>query len=546
MKGLSYRVNYSPNVRFLPNYSYRRQDPYLTSNLSFARKINTNSYDWVLENILTFKRQLNVNHYVDLTLMQGRNHRENETTSANSNQLVTDVLGWNNLGLGTTLTNTSGGDKTDGVSYMFRTNYNFKKRYLATFTVRRDGSSVFAENNKYATFPSGSLAWIISDETFLSDSRILDLLKIRLSYGAVGNQAIRPYQSISVLGTTRYVFSDGGASSLGFFPNNMGNSDLKWETTYAANLGLDFELLKGRVGGTVELYNMDTKDLLVTRSLPTMTGYASVWTNLGQINNKGIEITLNTINVRKQKFEWRTNFTFSANRNKIVHLYGSDTDGDGKEDDDLGNRWFIGQPITTYFDYVQDGIYQVDDEIPSGFVPGDVRLKDLNDNGIIDADDRTIIGHGGQPKYRWGISNDLVYGPVTLSVFVNAMQGWISNLDLLIPPGDNRQMNFLDYGWWTPENRSNVRPSTLYKNRFGHKFYLSRDFVRIQDVTLSYNVPNLILEKIRVSNMRVSLSGKNLYTFTDWVGQDPESGSVDRTSLYPMPRTITLGLNMSF
>src|SRR5690606_15094628 len=276
-------------------------------------------------------------------------------------------------------------------------------------------------NNKYATFPSASLAWVASDENFLKKLSFVDLLKIRLSHGAVGNQAISPYQSLSVSGITRYVFGDGGPTSIGMYTTRMANSDLKWETTYTTNAAVDFELFQNRLGGSIELYNMDTKNLLVQRSLPTMTGYTSVWTNLGATNNKGLEITLNTVNITAGKFLWSSNLMYSANRNKIVHLYHSDTDGDGKEDDDLGNRWFIGQPMHIAYDYVFDGIYQEGDEIPSGFRPGFVRLKDLNGDGKIDSQDREILGQTGQPLYRWGITNYLEYGPFSLSIFINAM-----------------------------------------------------------------------------------------------------------------------------
>lgn len=553
IEGLTYRLNYSPNYRWEHLYTFFRQDKHLNSNTTSASKFNREDLDWVVENILTYKKQINRDHAFDITLLYGRNHSGFEETSANSSQLSTDALGWNELGLGSILTNSSSAGVTDGVSSMFRVNYRFKERYLATFTVRRDGSSVFAANNKYATFPSGAFAWLISDEPFMKSASKVNMLKFRISYGAVGNQAISPYQSLSLSSINRYVFGDGGSPSLGVYPSSMANQDLRWETTYTANAAIDFELFKGRLGGTFEVYNMDTKDLLVRRTLPIMTGYQSVWTNLGAVNNKGIELTLNTVNLKKKEFEWNSTVTLSVNRNKIVHLYRSDTDGDGKEDDDLGNDWFIGQPMNVAYDYVFDGIYQEGDELPSGYQPGYVRLKDLNSDGQIDAaNDRRIVGQMGQPKYRWGLANTFRYKNLSLSVFINAMQGWLGTANELdiqyFLPGSgnfpNRPVNRLDAGWWTPENKSTTRPSLVYPNPFLHNYYVSRNFIRIQDISLSYDINRSVLNKLKLSNARVYLSGKNIATFTRWLGTDPESGGSSRS--FPIPRTITAGINVGF
>src|SRR5690606_2692616 len=211
----------------------------------------------------------------------------------------------------------------------------------------------------------------------------------------------------------------------------MGNDDLKWETTYTTNVALDFEVLRQRIAGTIEWYNSKTTDLLVERTIPIMNGYTDILTNIGEVNNRGIEVSLHTVNVRNDDFEWSTSIAFSHNRNEIRKLYGTDLDGDGKEDDDVSNSWFIGHPITSYYDYVFDGIYQVGDtDIPAGYKPGDVRLKDFDGNGV-DAGDRRIVGSGGQPKFRTGITNSFSYKQFSLSIFVNMMHGWTSNFPLL-------------------------------------------------------------------------------------------------------------------
>lgn len=570
IEGLAYRVNFSPNYRWDHNYNAVRQDTHLSTNTKAANKFNQESYDYVLENILTYNKRLNENNVFDVTLLYGRNRSNFESTTANATQLSTDALGYNSLTFGGTQTTASAAQDVNGISSMIRVNYRLKEKYLATVTARRDGSSVFAKNNKFANFPSASLSWIASEEGFMKNIKALDFLKFRVSYGAVGNQALSPYQSISLSNTNNYVYGNPGTTALGVYPANMANDNLKWETTYTSNLGVDFGLFKNRLTGTVELYNSNTKDLLVRRLIPVMTGYTSVQTNLGQTNNKGIEISLASRNITSKKFEWNTNLAISMNRNKIVHLYRSDVNGDGVEDDDIANNWFIGKPITSYYDYVFDGIYQQGDAIPAGSKPGDVRLKDLNGDGVINTKDRTVVGSGGQPKFQGSLTNTFSYGNFTLSVLVNTMLGWETDFILLDnnssrsenSPG--RALNQIDAGWWTAENPSTTRPSLIYTNPNGHNYYVSRNFLRIQDVSLGYNFPKRITEKLKLGNLRIYASGKNLYTFTNYPGSDPEvtpttspssvtplttgtyTAAQLKSNMFPLARTISFGLNVGF
>jgi TonB-linked SusC/RagA family outer membrane protein len=553
IKGLSYRLNYSPNYRWSHNYNFTRQDPRRTDNMTSGSKVNTNNYDWVLENIVTYKRNIGENHTIDLTLLYGRNHSESDLTTASGSQFSTDVLGYNNLGLASVFTNSSSASKTEGISSMARLNYQFMKRYLLTLTVRRDASSVFAANNKYATFPSASLGWVISDEPFMkSAARFVDNLKLRVSYGAVGNQAISPYQSLSSSALQRYVFGDGGVSSLGVITSTLGNNDLKWESTYTSNAALDFSLFKQRISGTFEVYNSNTKNLLVARTIPVMTGYASILTNIGEVNNRGIELTLNWVDIKRNKFQWNSSVTFAYNRNEIVHLFRTDLNGDGKEDDNVANSWFIGYPIHSFYDYAFNGIYQVGDaDIPTGSTPGFVRVKDINGDGKLNALDRTIVGSGTNPKYDWSFRNTFSYGHISLDIFVNGMEGWIGEFNLINPLVPGRALNQVDEGWWTADNKSNTRPTLLYNNPLGTIWYVSRDFVRIKDVSINYDFDKTILNKLKLSSLRFYLSVTNAYTFTKYPGSDPESGGdytseQGSTSLFPMPRTFTLGFHVGF
>ncbi|GAB3264200.1 TonB-dependent receptor [Larkinella harenae] len=546
LKGLSYRINYSPNYRWQHNYTfepaYQRNGDNILANVT---KFNREDFDWVLENIVTYSRQFGQDHSLDATLLYGRNHFGWESTTATASNLFNGANGWNNLGIAQTQQTQSNASAIEGISSMLRLNYHFKNRYLLTLTARRDGSSVFGANNKYATFPSAALAWIASDEAFMKSLTFIDLLKVRLSHGSVGNQAISPFQSLSRSGTNQYVFGDGSATYTGTFPSGMANTSLKWETTTSTNAAVDFEVLKGRIGGTLEYYNMNTKNLLLLRSLPSATGFASVITNLGATNNRGFELTLNALAMQRGAFEWNANVVFSTNRNRIVHIYNRDLNKDGREDDDLGNRWFIGQPVQVAFDYVIDGVYQDGEQLPTGYKPGFYRLKDINNDGKITTDDRTIIGQL-EPKYRWGFTNSFRYGNFSLTVFLNSMQGWIKNYNQMIPSNNypGSAANFPDNGWWTPENRSNTMASLVYTNPYGHSYYVSRNFVRVQDVALAYEFPKNLLNRWKMGSIRAYISGKNLLTFTNYPGFDPEIGS--EASGYPMPRSFTGGLNLSF
>jgi TonB-linked SusC/RagA family outer membrane protein len=556
LKGLTYRINYSPNYRWynLDNFSPIYQRNKLNNTGSASRRDDLNK-NWVLENILTYTRQIGADHNFDVTLLYGRNQAYSESVTATGTDFTgaSDVNGWNNLSLAKIQTATSSASNIEAISSMARLNYRFKDRYLATLTARRDGNSVFGANNKFGIFPSAAVAWIASEEPFVKSIPWLNLLKFRASYGSVGNQAISAYQSLTRQGQVQYVFGDGGATSTGIFPANLANPSLSWETTTTANFGVDFEIWKGRVAGTIEYYDMATKDLLLNRQLPSPTGFANILTNVGATSNRGVEITLNTLNVQNGPFEWSSNLTFSTNKNRITHIYRSDVNGDGAEDDDTGNKWFIGRPISVAYDYKIDGVYQQNDQIPTGQKAGFYRMQDANNDGKIDASDRQVLGTL-QPKYRWSFSNNVKYGHFSLMVMLNALQGWIgSNPKLALVPDagsigsgnfPGRAANFMDTGWWTPENKSNTSTSLVYTNPYNHGYYQSRDFVRIQEVSLAYDFPRSLTNRLKMSNLKTYVSARNLYTFTHWQGMDPESGNLANS--FPTPRTVSVGLNMSF
>ncbi len=546
LPGLTYRLNYSPSFRW--NHTFSMNPIYTEqgkNDKGAGSKSHSEYFDWVLENILDYSHTFNKKHYVGVTLMYGASSFNRNATTANSSDYFNDALGWNSLQIGETQTVSSSASTRNEVSMMARLNYRFKDRYMLTGTVRRDGSSVFGPGNKYSTFPSAAFAWMASEESFMKGIKWLGMLKLRLSYGQIGNQAIEPYGTLSKSETTKYVFGDGGKSVIGIYPSAMGNPDLKWETTTSANVAVDFQLFKNRLSGTVEYYDTKTHDLLLQKSLPNMTGFGQIWTNLGQTSNKGVEVTLNSLNISSGKFSWRTGGTFTYNKNRIDKLYGLDANNDGKEDDDIANKWFIGQPVHVEYDYVFDGIYQVGDPMPAGYSPGFVRVKTASDDPTKSAvaTDKRVIGQK-EPKFRWGMSNTFTYGDWSLYVFVNATHGWTSIFNRILPYNPGKPINMLDVGYWTEQNKSNTRPSLTYNNPLNHRFYLNRDFIRIQDVSLSYTFNRKLMQKWGMAGLKVYASAKNLYTWTDWLGFDPETGA--EPGGFPVPRTFILGLNFSF
>lgn len=576
VKGLSYRINYSPNFGSYRNYFF---DPIYIQPIEtardsgLARRRNTQSFDYLLENIVNYKKLIAADHSVDLTLLYSRNKTTYEETTLESERFNNDALGYNNLALGR-IQKPIAFDalERNGISSMARLNYGFKDKYFITLTARRDGSSVFGPNNKFATFPSAALAWVVSDENFLSNNNVLNYLKLRASYGKVGNQAIAAYSTVPRLSNVYlnfrgvpdptnpvlYTFGDGGQGSPGLLFTNIVNNNLKWETTKKLNLAVDFEVLKGRVGGTVEVYDEDTEDLILEKTLPSVLGFARILTNVGSTNNRGLEVSLNSVNINRGKLRWTTNLAYSTNKNKIVSL-GGGMGKDGRELDDIASGWFIGKPINSFYDFVFDGIHQED--VPGTTIKaGDVRLKNLDTNAAITAaGDRSIIGQL-QPKHTWGLTNNLSYGDLSLNFTITAMTGWIApfiGLDPRTAYANNiPNVNLADYGYWTKENMSTTRPSLGYANSLRHSYYESRDFVRLQNVSLAYELKNVLSSlNINVPAARFYVSGRNLITLTKWPGWDPENVNTfyqsERQSwqgfdTFPMARSFVVGLNVSF
>jgi TonB-linked SusC/RagA family outer membrane protein len=498
----------------------------------------------VVENILTYAKNFGVHHF-DFTGLYSAQQRRYFSSNAGATNFINDELAFYNLGAGATQTAGSYQDKYNIASQMARINYTYNSKYLLTLTARRDGSSVMGANTtKYGVFPSVALAWNISNEDFMGKAKFINNLKLRTSYGHTGNEAIGVYGTVTTDASVRYPFN--GASTIGVLASNLGNANLHWETSKTFNVGVDFGLLNNRINGSVDFYNTRTNDIILRRNLPIITGYSNIFDNLGITQNRGIDIVINSDNISTKDFKWQTTANFAANKNKLIDLYGD-------KKDDLGNRWFIGKPIGVIYDYKMAGVWQVGED-PTGWdagaKPGDLKFADTNGDKKIDGNDRIILGQTA-PKWTGGLINTFSYKNLSLTVFIQTVQGAIKNNVTLTYADEAGRMNIpVETGYWTATNKSNTRPSLGYTNSKGYGYASDNSFTRLKDVSLSYTFGKNVLDKIKLGSLTAYVSGRNLYTFTNWIGWDPEHnysfrGSGDWTNNYPITRQFVFGLNVT-
>jgi TonB-linked SusC/RagA family outer membrane protein len=542
LSGLKYRLNAGYTYLGTRNGSYTGRDA--NNTIGGANVGSSETNNWILENILNYERNWGVNHF-DFTGLYSAKERKYFSMNAGASGFINDELSMNNLGAGATQTSGSYRDRYGIISQMARINYTYDSRYLFTLTGRRDGSSVMGgSTDKYGFFPSAAFGWNISNEQFMKPVTAISNLKLRASYGKAGNEAIGVYETITTDGTVRFPY--GGISTIGVLASGLGNANLHWETTTTLNLGLDFGVLNNRISGTVDFYKGNTTDILLWRNLPIITGYGRIRDNLGKTENTGVEVNLNTLNISTSDFKWNSTITFSANKNLIREIYG-----DGK--DDLGNRWFIGHPIQVVYDYILDGVWQKGEDrslVDKSAKDGDLKFRDVNGDGVINADDRVILGQRA-PKWIGGLINMFQYRNFRLNVFLQTVQGALKNNIGLTFADEAGRMNIAKgVGYWTAENMNNSRPSLAYTNTRGYGYPSDNSYTRIKDVTLSYIFPQHILDKLSLGSLTLYASGRNLYTFTNWVGWDPEHnysfrGSGDWTNNYPITRSIVVGANIT-
>jgi TonB-dependent starch-binding outer membrane protein SusC len=544
VEGLQYEFNYSHTYSTRNNNTYNDSNtPAGVSNRGLAVKNPSEGRDWIVNNIVTYSREFG-NHQVNSTFLFSREGRNGNASTLRAEGFDNEVLGYNNMGLGEIASVSTSAYEENSLSYMGRVNYSYLSRYMITATVRRDGFSGFGAGNKWATFPSASLAWVATKEAFLQDLGFY--LKFRTSYGKNGNQGIGRYSSLSRMGTSYYVY--GPSTAIGLYPSTLANSDLGWETTTSYNFGMDLGFFNNRLTGSLDVYTASTEDVLVRRQLPRSSGYANVWTNIGGIDNKGVEIELKSINIDNNDLRWESSFVFALNRDKINRLYG------GENDRDIGNSWFVGESMSAIYDYEMAGGVWTEDEFfngnaVSGWYPGQFRYVDQNaDGGIDPTNDRKVLGYSA-PSYRFSINNAVTYKDFTFSLFINSIQGgddyYLANNAQMINPlfyMQHRMNNSAINAYWRPEAPT-TNTTGIYNNPQRQSgIYQSRSFVRIQDVSLTYSLDQRLLSKLGMQSCQIYVSGKNPYVWTKWQGWDPEIGVSDT----PLMRNIITGIRLSF
>ncbi|WP_299436176.1 TonB-dependent receptor [uncultured Maribacter sp.] len=586
--GLTYRFNYSinsnANIRerftfenfyiqenstepFIDRYSKSEIAKGLTQANGYNQR--ENNYNYVMDNILNYKKQFG-DHYIDATLVATRDYTYSKRLRASGTNFAANgntQLGVNGIHFAETQSNDIEVIERSNVGYAARLSYAYDNKYHLTATARRDGASVFGNENKFGNFGSIGAAWTMSEEDFLTDSKTLNYLKVKASYGTNGNQGLDPYQTLATVvngfsGGNRYQFSNAPSTSLyGIGQNALGNTALGWEATTAFNGGFQSAWLNNRVFLDLDFYFSETRDQIFLRSIPIFSGFSSIFSSLGQVNNRGIEISLRTVNIDTEDFKWSSGVNFWKNRNKVASLYGEDLDNDGVEDDDIGNGLFIGKPLGAIFGYEYDGVVQEDDTeyiANTGALPGDAKYTDISGpdgvpDGLITADyDRKILGYE-TPNFRMNFSNTLEYKNFTFYMLVTGVFGggkdnfYLGSNPLHNSFRDRSTFNEVDHGWWTPENAS----EKYLRADFADNRYLglqSRGFVRIQDINLSYKLPVTKIKGIGLQSLELYTSVKNLHVFTNWFGGgDPEAGiRTAQGNITPVPRTYLMGIKARF
>ena len=580
IEGLSYRFNYAGNLSknesgdfyyegyYIKEGSYDDESRYSPSALqnllaNANGSINNNTTNsWVIDNILNYKNTFG-KHTIDLTAVATRDrkhYKEIVTTGSDFSANGNTTLGLNGLHKATVQKVNLDYNLRSNIGYLGRASYSFDDRYFFTGSYRRDGASVFGVNQKWGDFFAFGAAWRITQEKFMGrTSSFLDDLKLKLSWGKNGNQGLDPYGTLSTVnngssGGTRYEFGDSNIL-YGLTQATLGNADLGWETTESWNTGFESAWLGNRLFVDLDVYFSKTTDQIFTRDIPVMTGFKDMKSSMGQVNNRGVELSVRSVNIDTQDWHWTTGVTFWLNRNKLVHLYGEDLDGDGKEDDDISNSRFIGKPLGAIYGYQQDGIVQETDVEymeANAATPGTPKYKDLDGDGVITSDDRTILGYS-TPNFKLNMSNTITYKNWDLYFMLTGTFGGggyylKSNTAAYVTNGSGLfNSNGIYIPYWTPENKSNVYPSATFSGDGGRFQGLqNRAFVRLQDVTLSYTFREPWVKKMNIQNLKVFFTAKNLFTITNWEGGDPEVGVTVGENTYPVLTSFSLGANVSF
>lgn len=551
--GFSYQVSYQNRYGWGKDYYYDPSTIPFIIDGGFAYRRDYSVYEWMVDNILKWNKTINKIHNFDVTLVANvEKYQEWASRQQNSGFIPNGNLGFHNMAAGFNPELNTNDQVQTGNAFLGRLNYTLKDRYMLTASVRRDGFSAFGQSNPYATFPAFAGAWRISEESFMKNNKIVNNLKLRVSWGMNGNREFGRYEALSRMKTTKNII--GGETTTGVWTENLANNRLRWEKTASTNIGVDFGLWRNRLYGTLDLYKTKTTDLLLTRALPDITGYATVADNMGEVSNIGAELTLNSVNIDiPKKLRWTSTFIYSSNKNKIKHLYGNLTDvvdNEGnvigqREADDETNGWYIGHGIHDIYDYKFVGVWQLGEEKEAseyGKAPGDPKLLDVNGDGVIDSkNDRVWLG-SKTPKFRMSLRNEfMVFDCLNISFLLRGEFNYRGAFNYA-KNDDSRQFNIMNtyrYDYWTPDNPSNSYCKLGSNSKDpGFNVWKKRDYVRLQDVSVSYIFPKELVSKVSIEGLKLSAMMENGFVITGWKHYDPELGGI-------VPRNFTFGVNIT-
>ena len=552
VKGLSYKLSTGVELEYnLRNTYYGINTAVGYTNSGEAINYNNLQRHFLVDNIINYTRDYG-KHNVGVTAVYSMESKDFNSDQYTGTYFPSDVLTNYQMSNATVLKQSTNYYKENNLSQLIRLNYGFEGKYLATFSARRDGYSGFGTDVKYGIFPSGAFGWNIFREQFFKDfkySKNISNLKLRLSYGLTGNQAVAAYSSLANFKDRTYLTYDSATGTQviknGVLASKLANPDLSWESQKEFDMGLDIGILKNRINLTLDYYQKNNYNLLLNRTLSPIMGIPSITQNLGKVQNTGFEFSVNSINITRKDFEWSTQFNISFNTNKITDLYGySDTD--------LTNQWFKGQPINVNYDYVYNGVYQYKDNFSfqPGSQPGFVKVKNVSGNATVSSKDKTVIGQV-DPKYTWGFTNTLKYKGITLYLFLQAAGG-NTKLDNLQSDNIGSQItnNVIRRNWWTPNNPTNDHwANDANANPLSVKQFEDASFIRVKDVTLSYDIPAKVISKAKLSSFRVYVTARNLATITNYKGVDPELATYNNSAVQwgmPLQKSYTLGVSLTF
>ena len=553
--GIKYEASFSPRFEWYNDYLHKSADNIAWKNSGGSvNRTEKKEFGWVMDHQLHWEKTFAEKHHLNIVLAANAEKQQSwKTVAENSDFTPNDDLGFHNIESGKKPKVTSDDIYATGDALMARIFYGYDDRYLLNATLRRDGYSAFGLSHPRGNFGSIGLGWVFSNEKFLSGAKnYLDFGKLRFSYGENGNRGISEYAALSdiAIGTNQYIDENGKVyTSARLYMYKMANSDLKWERMKSFNVGVDFSIIKNRLSGSVDFYYGNTHDLLVSRTLPKITGYSSVMANLGQLQNKGLEIMLKGRIIEKENFNWEAQATFSMNRRKIVHLYGDmedikDENGNvigQKESDDVTSRWFIGQDPDRIWDYERNGVWQEHEREEAkkyGNVPGDYKYVDQNNDGVLTNEDKVFQGYK-TPRFRLSLRNEFtLYKNLNISFNLYACLGHYRDFEYGANNWSGGSIgSSYDLPRWTPENPINDFARIGSKNL--GKNYVNQSFVRLDNLTVYYLLNQKFCNRLGFETLRISLTCNNVAVFAPhWKYLDPENGTLST-------RGFTFGLNFT-